>query len=68
MNHFKSNSGQHIVFIDHSTSGIGASINQSSADPTSLANIMRQSLIVTNQIFVKSDISQENKESSDQNK
>lgn len=41
----KSSSGQNIVYIDHSTSAIGASLSQSSAAPTSLANILRDALI-----------------------
>ena len=43
---YKTNSAQNIVYIDHSTSGTGASISQSSADPISLANLMRKSVII----------------------
>jgi hypothetical protein len=50
MKNYKSNSGTNIVYIDHSTSGMGASINQSTADPLSLANIIRQPIIITNKI------------------
>lgn len=46
MKKYKTNSAQNIVYIDHSTSGTSASISQSSADPISLANIMRESVIV----------------------
>jgi hypothetical protein len=45
MNIYESNSGQDIVYIDHSTSAMGASLYQSSAVPTSLASIMRNALI-----------------------
>ena len=47
MRNSNSNSGHNIIYKDYSTSGIGASTNQSSADPTSLANIMHQRIIVT---------------------
>lgn len=46
MNTYKSNSAHDIVYIDHSSSGTGASMSQSSADPTSLANLMRKSLVI----------------------
>ena len=42
----RSSSGVDVVYVDHSTSGIAASTCQSSADPTNLASIMRQSPIV----------------------
>lgn len=42
MNAYKSNSAQNIVYIDHSTSGIGIQPSQSSSDPISLANLMRE--------------------------
>jgi hypothetical protein len=45
MNTYKSNSAQNIVYIDHSTSGAGASISQSSADPVSLSNLMREVVV-----------------------
>jgi hypothetical protein len=45
MNIYKSNSGQDIVYIEHSTSAIAASLCQSSAAPTNLASIMRNALI-----------------------
>jgi len=50
MKNHKPNSGQYIVYIDHSTSGIGTSTGQSTADPISLSNIMRQTIIVTRQL------------------
>jgi len=45
MNIYESSSGQDIVYIDHSTSAMGASLYQSSAVPTNLASIMRNALI-----------------------
>ena len=41
----KSNSGQKTDRIEYSTSGMGASLYESSAVPTSLASIMRNALI-----------------------
>lgn len=40
MNNYNPNSGQDIVYLDLSTSAIGASLSQSSADPAGLASIM----------------------------
>lgn len=45
MNIHKSGSGQDLVYKDHSDSGIGASSPQTSAEPTSLASLMRQGLL-----------------------
>jgi hypothetical protein len=46
MNAYKTNSAEDIVYIDHSTSGTGSSISQSSADPASLATFMRNTVII----------------------
>ena len=46
MNSHKSKSGQNIIFVDHSSSAIGTSIYQSSANPDNLASIMRNNVIV----------------------
>lgn len=46
MSNYKSNSGQDIVYLDLSTSSIGASLYQSSADPASLASIMPNFLLL----------------------
>jgi hypothetical protein len=40
MSNYSPNSGQDIVYLDLSTSAIGASLFQSSADPAGLASIM----------------------------
>jgi len=40
MSNYSQNSGQDIVYLDLSTSAIGASLSQSSADPAGLASIM----------------------------
>ncbi len=47
MNPYKSNSAQDIVYIDHTTSGVCASISQSSADPASLPNLMQGLVVFT---------------------
>jgi len=47
MNPYKSNSAQDIVYIDHTTSGIWASVSQSSADPASLPNLMQGLVVFT---------------------
>ena len=49
MNDYKLNSGQDIVYIDHSSSGVTTSLSQSSADPTSLASLVCNSLFVNKQ-------------------
>jgi len=46
MNVSKLELGPKIVYTDYSTSAIGASLYQSSADPTNLASIMRNALII----------------------
>jgi hypothetical protein len=59
MKNYKSQSGNNIVFIDHSTSGIGASLNCSYANPTEYGvNIMSPTLIFTNQVLVEFDENQ----------
>jgi hypothetical protein len=45
MSSYKQNSGQDIVYLDTSTSAIGASLSQSSADPAGLASIMPHFLL-----------------------
>ena len=46
MNFYKSNSGQYILYKNHSNSAIGTSFYQSSADPTSFASIFRNAFIL----------------------
>ena len=50
MNAYKSNSGQNIVYLDHSSSVVGTSTSQSSADPASLASIMLRTMILVHNI------------------
>lgn len=50
MKNYNLNSGQYIVYIDHSTSGLEGFIGQSTADPISLAAIMGQPIIVTRRV------------------
>ena len=45
MNLYESNTGQYILYKDYSNSAIGASLYQSSADPTNLASIIRNAFI-----------------------
>ena len=49
MKNYKLNSGQYVVYKDHTTSGLGGFIGESTADPVSLASIMGQAIIVTRQ-------------------
>lgn len=46
MKNYNPNSGQYIVYKDHSTSGIAGLSDQSTADPISLASLFRQPIIV----------------------
>ncbi len=46
MKTYRLNSGQNVIYVDYSTSATGASLYQSSADPSSRANIMRNALIL----------------------
>lgn len=41
---YESNSGQDIIYLDHSSSGAAGALTQSSADPISLMNRVRNSL------------------------
>jgi hypothetical protein len=50
MKNYKLNSGQYIVYTDHSTSGLGGFMGQSTADPVSLAAIMGQPIILTRRV------------------
>lgn len=45
MKTYKSDSAKHVVYVEHSTSAIGASLYQSSADPTTLGSLMRNSVL-----------------------
>jgi len=46
MKAYKPDSGKDIVYLEHSTSAIGASLYQSSADPTNLASFMRNAILL----------------------
>ena len=43
---YRDNSGQNIVYKEHSTSAIGTSMRQASADPTNLAYVMLKKNVV----------------------
>lgn len=43
---YKSNSANDVVYVDHSSSGTGALLYESSAMPSNLANIMRNALVL----------------------
>lgn len=47
MKNFHPNSGQYVVYSDHSTSGTGSFTFQSTADPVSLANVFHLPIITT---------------------
>ncbi len=46
MNAYKTGSAQNIIYKDFSNSAIGASLYQSSADPTNLASLIRNAIII----------------------
>jgi hypothetical protein len=46
MNAHKTGSAQNIIYKDFSNSAIGASLYQSSADPTNLASLIRNAFII----------------------
>lgn len=45
MSSYKPTSSDDVVYVDYSTSGVGALLYESSAAPTSLASIMRDALV-----------------------
>ena len=45
MNLYDTNTGQYVLYKDYSNSAIGASIYQSSADPTNLASMIRNAFV-----------------------
>jgi hypothetical protein len=51
MKNFNPSSGRYIVYQDHSTSGIGGLMDQSTADPITLANLFPQPVIVTTTLY-----------------
>jgi len=46
MKAYELDAGKDIVYAEHSTSAIGASLYQSSADPTNLASFMRNATLL----------------------